>query len=314
VLPLASLRAFEAASRHGSFAAAADELHVTAAAISHRIKDLEGRLGVALFERKPRGVVPTEAGRRYHEQIAAALQMIERATAQIDVNAVDGPLTVSTPRSFADHWLVTRLADLKDTLPGLALTLVADSALADLRDGQADVGLRFGQGQYPGLHSEYLCSDAVTVLAPAERVQQSANANTPALLQREVLLADVSALPGEPWSHWQPWVRESGLPHPHLLRYMHFSDSGLAVRAAAAGTGLCIGRLSVVHDLLERRKLRALLPWRTTDFAYYLVCRDAEKDSPRINAFRDWLKAAVAEYATIARDRYSVSLLTGAQG
>ncbi len=306
--PLNALRAFEAAARHGSFASAAAELHVTAAAISHRIKDLERHLDNALFIRQPRGVLLTEAGRRYHEQVAAALQLIERATAQIDVNSVAGPLHVSTPRSFADAWLVPRLAGLRDAIPGLAFSLSADSALADLRDGQADVALRFGQGQYPGLHSEYLCSDAVTIVAPTALVQGNARAAAADLIQREVLLDDSTVLAAEPWSRWQPWLRECGVQEAGQLRHMAFSDSGLVTRAAAAGAGLAIGRLSIAYASLEARELSTLLPWRITEFAYYLVYRDADHVNPRVVAFRDWLCAEISQYVAHCESRFGVLL------
>lgn len=188
--PLNTLRAFEAAARHGSFVKASAELHVTPAAVSQRIKDLESSLDVALFRRLPRGVELTEAGRRYRDELTRAFGIIERATAQIDQATVDGPLIVSLPESFAQYWLAPRLPRLAARIPGLELTLESESRLVDLRDGQADVGVRFGMGEYAGLDSQWLFGDTATVLVSAGCMPELSDARAKTVLQNSVLLED----------------------------------------------------------------------------------------------------------------------------
>ncbi|MDQ7728627.1 LysR family transcriptional regulator [Halomonas sp. SpR8] len=95
--PLNTLRAFEAAARLGSFAAAAQELSLTPAAVSHRIKELESRLDIVLFIRLPRGVILTESGRRYYGRLATVFTQIEQATKELRQQGIDGPLTLSAP-------------------------------------------------------------------------------------------------------------------------------------------------------------------------------------------------------------------------
>ncbi|OXS15993.1 hypothetical protein CGX12_06305 [Zobellella denitrificans] len=161
--PLNTLRAFEAAARLNSFSAAAGELHLTAAAISHRIKELEQALGVPLFIRQARGVRLTEAGRRYQARIADAFGIIASATTELSQPPLAGPLVLSLPHGFCRHWLLPRLAGLLARHPGLRLTLQAEDRLADLRTGQADLAIRFGAGDYPGLPRRALAGDCVTV-------------------------------------------------------------------------------------------------------------------------------------------------------
>ena len=306
--PLNTLRAFEASARHTSFARAADELSVTAAAVSQRIKALEDSLDIALFERQPRGVVLTEAGRRYRDSIAAALARIESATAGIDQATVAGPLTVSMPQSFAIHWLAPRLARLADRYPGLELSIEGDSRLIDLRDARADAGIRFGTGSYAGLDSDYLFGDALSVLAPFEAVQALADTRALSLLRVGTLLDDTGTSAGEPWSGWGPWLREAGLRTDRRQRRIRLSDSGMALMACRESAGLCIGRMSIAFEAIRRRELHVLFPWRSADYAYHLVTRPADRDNPRISAFRRWLTEEIDAFVGAVRQTLGVEL------
>ncbi|MDI4636103.1 MULTISPECIES: LysR substrate-binding domain-containing protein [Halomonadaceae] len=283
-LPLAALQAFEAAARHGSFSVAADELHVTAAAVSHRIKALEESLALRLFERKARGVVLTEAGVRYQARIAEAFTLIDRATRELSQPSVDGPLWVSAPQAFLQHALMPRVGELLRRHPGLDLTLIGDNRMADLRAGKVDVAIRFGNGDYPGLSVVPLLDDAITVLAPAHGDGEHED------WRHTCFIEDASALPTEPWSHWHPWWREAGLHAPQELRRLKVSDSGLALAACREGLGLCLSRLSVAQEAIDHGEVIALRPWRRTEFSYYLVSLPGAADTPRLVAFRDWLE------------------------
>lgn len=306
--PLTALRAFEAAARHGSFALAATELNVTPAAVSHRVKALEDSLGVLLFERRPRGVVVTETGKRYREQVASAFAILERATAEVDRAAVDGPLTVSMPQSFAGHWLIPRLGRLRERFPGLALTIDGSSRLVDFRAGQADAAIRFGAGSWDGLDSQLLCGDAVTVLAPAQAVRAPSDTRVKAIFRNATLLEDRGVTAAEEWMQWAPWLREAGLQPSHSLARIRFGDSSLALRAAVHGEGLCLGRLSFALDAVRQRELVPVFDWRMTGYAYYLVTRPADCDNPRIAAFMTWLAGEISRYVAEVRDATSVEL------
>jgi LysR family glycine cleavage system transcriptional activator len=241
--PLSSLRAFEAAARHGSFVRAADELGVTPAAISHRVKALESDLGAELFVRRARGVLLSDAGRRYREQIAAAFELITRATADASRPSADGPLTVTSPASFVTFWLLPRVSRLTRRFPSLELTFEADNRPVNLRTSAADVAVRFGAGRYQGLHTEFLFGDFVAPLAPTTLRINTSDADVISLISSSVLLEDTYVGPGEPWMSWEPWLREIGLSNPDRLRRLRLSDTALTVRACLDGVGICIGRL-----------------------------------------------------------------------
>ena len=309
-LPLDTLRAFEAAARHGSFAKAGAELNVTAAAISHRVKDLEAALGVPMFARLPRGVLLTDAGRRYRDNIAEAFRLIDRATATIDQVTVAGPLMVSMPESIAQFWFVPRLQRLADYAPGLELTIEADNRLSTLSDGAADVAIRFGSGNYPEFESELLFGDAVTVLASASAASEPDDNRARAVVKNAVLIADYAASKVEPWMHWTPWLRELGLKAGDCAGKVRVSNSALAIRACAADIGVCVGRMSLSMDLLSERRVQPLLPWRSTETAHYLVMPRAALHNPRVQAFRGWLLAEISSYADQVRNKTGFDLST----
>lgn len=294
--PFNTLRAFEAAARLGSFAAAAQELSLTPAAVSHRIKELESRLDIALFIRLPRGVILMESGRRYYDRLSTIFIQIEQATKELRQQGVDGPLTLSAPHSFIHYWLLPRLANLKALYPGLQIKLRGESELLSFRDNQADIGIRFGIGDYPNLHTEQLMGDAVTVLAPTMLISSLSDVRSESLLQTQLLLEDSTIQPSEPWNTWQPWFREAGVELHSSLQKLQFSDSSLTLAACAEGLGLCIGRYSIARRLLQDRKVQAIMPWRSHEFAYYLVSHPAEVENPRVIAFKQWLSEEIRNF------------------
>ena len=284
---------------------------MTPAAISHRIKDLETALGVPMFARLPRGVLLTDAGRRYRDGIAEAFRLIERATAGVDRVTVEGPLMVSLPESIAQFWLLPRLHRLAEYAPGLELSVEADSRLSTLSDGGADIAIRFGPGNYPEFESELLFGDAVTVLAPAAAASEPADNRARTVVRSAVLIADYSANRAEPWMHWAPWLRELGLEAGDCAGRIRVSNSALAIRACAAALGACVGRLSLVMDLLTQRKVQPLLPWRPMEAAHYLVMPPAAIHNPRVQAFRGWLLEEIDSYANQVRNKTGIELPTG---
>lgn len=294
--PLNTLRAFEAAARLGSFAAAAKELSLTAAAVSHRIKELEGRLDHLLFIRKSRGVLLTDAGRRYYERLFDVFTQIEQATQSLNEQSIDGVLTLSAPQSFIHYWLIPRLGRLRARFPGLQLRIRAESQLLSFRDNLADIGIRFGTGNYPGLHTEFLMADQVSVLAPSMLINGLSDTRPASLLSSQPLLEDNSIQPSEPWNGWQPWFREAGLTLNSLPQTLQFSDSTLALSACADGLGLFVGRYSIASRLLQQRNVQAIMPWRTHEYAYFLVSHPAEMANPRVVAFRAWVVEEIAEF------------------
>src|SRR6476659_2655929 len=141
--PLSALRPFEAAARLESFTKAAAELHLTHGAVSHQVRALEEHLGTSLFARHGKRVALTAAGRAFAESVRSALGEIARAADALRTRR-DDRLSVSVLPSFASRWLMPRLIRFMDANPGVEVNVVASTALADFRNDEIDIAIRFG--------------------------------------------------------------------------------------------------------------------------------------------------------------------------
>src|ERR1700733_3765378 len=158
--PLNSLRAFEVVSRHESFRAAAEELHVTAAAVSQQVKALETHLGRKLLRRRSGGYNLTADALAGLEYLRDGFDQMSSAVAAM-TSGGQRVLTISAVPSLAAEWLVPRLHRLRDQYPELDVLLHASEELVDLEHSRVDLGIRYGSGSYPGLTSERLFVDEI---------------------------------------------------------------------------------------------------------------------------------------------------------
>ncbi len=291
--PLAFLRTFEAAARHESFARAAEELHITPAAVSQQMRTLEARLGVGLFARTARSLTLTPAGREYAAAVRRALADLRTATRALGQPARKGRLTITTFQSFATLWLLPRLTDFRMRYPEIDVRLLVETRLADLGHGEVDVAIRFGPGDYAGCASELLFHDSVAPVC------------SPALLAGRPLprrAADLAAFPlvhheglvkGERRLRWEDWLGEAAATCPAV----YMPDGFLAVQAALLGQGVALARLSMVSDhLREGRLVQLLSEERPMDFRYWVVTAAGDQ-RPRVAVFRQWIIEAMRDRA-----------------
>jgi len=283
--PLHALQGFVATARAGNLSRAAETMHLTVSALSHQIKALEDRLGYALFVRGSRGVALTPDGRRLLDEIAPHLVAIEQALRPYAARR-DDKLTVSLVPSMASSWLVPRLSDFLSRHPGLEFSLHSSAALVDFeRDRNVDAGLRSGSGQWPGLVVEHLFDEALTPVASPElirRLRPELGAPSVSTLHRWPLL-------GDPGDYWQRWFAHFGTPAP--TRYVAlFDDADTLQRAAMAGVGVGLARITRARPLLDSGLLEQLVPETLrTDYAHYLVYPPRSQQHAGLRAFRDWL-------------------------
>ncbi|MGN8548261.1 LysR substrate-binding domain-containing protein [Bradyrhizobium sp. 13971] len=166
--PLNALKAFESAARHLSVKLAAEELCVTPGAVSQMLKTLEADLGVKLFERVPRGIDLTDAGRDYLPSIRNAFRQIADASRRVAASVDVGTLTVSVTPFFASAWLVPRMASFQSAHPEIDLQVVTSNTVVDFSRSGVDVAVRHGLGRYPGLRSDRVVTvEMVAVASPS---------------------------------------------------------------------------------------------------------------------------------------------------
>ncbi|MBB4287283.1 transcriptional regulator GcvA [Roseospira goensis] len=293
--PLNALRAFAAAARHLSFTRAAEELHVTQAAVSHQVKALEEHLGVPLFRRGTRAIHLTEAGQRYACRVRDAFQILHEATEALCAQEAAGRLIVATMTSFAAKWLIPRLGDFLAAHPEIELRLETGLLPVDLDGGAADVAIRMGPGPYPGLHAEVLMRDEVFPVCAPALLTGAAPLRTPADLAYHVLLQDG----GLDWAVWLAAAGVQGDFDPH--RGPGFVDSTMSIQSAVAGHGVLLGRTVLIADELADGRLVAPFDLAIeSNYAYWFLCPPDRLDAPRVRAFRVWLLRQTAA-ACLAR-------------
>jgi LysR family glycine cleavage system transcriptional activator len=292
---LNALRAFEAAGRHLSFTRAAEELHVTPAAISHQVKALEAHLGVQLFRRLNRALLLTDAGQLCLPGVGEGFDRLAAAMAGLEERDARGALTVSVSPSFASKWLVPRLERFTTAYPEIDVRVSASMALVDFQREDVDLAIRYGRGKYPGLRVDPLLQDSIAPMCSPRLRDGARPIRVLGDLRRHTLLHDDSMSFDDAAPDWRMWLAAAGVEGVDTDRGMRFSQFDLAIQAAIDGAGVVLGFRSLVADDLAAGRL--VIPFDLSlplSFAYYVVAPEATADRPKVAAFRDWLLAEAA--------------------
>jgi len=277
---LNGLRAFEAAARSGSFAAAADELSVTPAAVSRMVRLLEERLGVALFQRKANKLALTPAGRAYQGGLTQIFDALANLTNQVTALANPYVLTVGVGPTFAIRWLIPRLASFRKLEPDIDVRITTGGAAAPFADDWT-CGIKLGHGDWPDPVSEPLfAADLVPVCSPA----LAAGLQQPADLRSATLLQVAHAL-----DDWPRWLQAAGVQHAGSAG-PRFEFYGQALQAAADGLGIAMGIRPYIDDDIAAGRLVAPFALSVPKGeSWYLVYRRARMEEPGFAAFRAWI-------------------------
>lgn len=289
--PLSSLRAFEVVARHETFRAAAEELHVTPAAVIQQVKALEGFVGRKLIRRHGRGYSLTPDG-------AAGLEALRNGFAQLSVaveamsSGGDRILTVSAVPSLAAEWLVPRLHRFREQHPDIDVLLHPAVEVVDLEHSRVDLGVRYGSGSYPGLVAERLFDDEIfPVYSPRMLNGRRALKNPSDLRAHPLIHTEWTPETGH-WPGWSDWLRAAGVTGVNVNKGLRFSDGALAIQAAMSGQGVALGSRALALDhLAAGRLVRPFDLSLVTDFAYYIVCAKQRAEEPDLVAFRRWVIA-----------------------
>ncbi|HWT15932.1 MAG TPA: LysR substrate-binding domain-containing protein [Patescibacteria group bacterium] len=281
---LSALAAFESAARHQNFARAGEELHLTASAVSHHVRKLETRLGVALFQRHARGVSLTAEGRRLADSASSAMADMEAvATALQALPGTGERVRISTLHSLAFSWLIPRLSGFMTQYPDIRLGIDTEIGLTRFEEGGADLAIRHGPGHWPGLSAHHLMDDALFPVASPDFANQHGT-TSPARIQDLPLIHDLAR------QGWHDWFRHAGVSVARIDERLVFSDTTDALEAAASGLGVALAREKIVAPYLAAGRLVALPgPRLPTRWQYYVVYPAHRRLRPPARAFIDWL-------------------------
>jgi LysR family glycine cleavage system transcriptional activator len=287
--PLQALRTFEAAARHLSFTRAAEELHVTQAAVSHQMKGLEERLGFPLFRRLGRRLVLTDPAQAYVAELREAFDLIAEATRRLKAQDRGGVLNATVLPSFAVKWLLPRLGRFRAAHPEIDVRISSDSRSVDFAREDFDLGIRAGRGPWPGLRADLILTQRFFAVCSPALLEGPHPPRRPADLRWHTLLHD------EPRDRWQQWLNLVGIDGIDPWRGPGFSHSNLVIQAAVEGQGVAIASDALAGDDLRAGRLIRLFDQSLPgDQSYWLVYPEGAAIRPKVVAFRDWILAEAA--------------------
>ena len=281
------LRSLVAAAEAGSFTAAAADLGVGQPALSHAVRRLEERLGVALLDRSRLGVTPTPTGADLLATVAPAFRSIDEAVARTADGTDDRTVSVSVSTSLASWWLLPRLPRFKQRHPDVPLRLVTTDS--DGAEFPADIELWIPLGivELPGMARTFLCDEVlVPVASPAVAAQLAGDHAPEALLDAPLLHLEERY---RPRFDWHRWFASCGVDAPDALPGDRSNDYSLVLQAALDGQGVALGWRHIVADLLNSHRLLALAAPVITDQPFEILHRADRELSTGARALRDWL-------------------------
>ncbi|SKA64643.1 DNA-binding transcriptional regulator DsdC [Enterovibrio nigricans] len=286
---LAGLHCFSIVAETMSFTRAAEELHLTQSAVSHRIKKLEQRLNMQLFVRRPRNLTLTSEGEQLKQVVAEQFSSLSLKLLQLNSHQPFGDLVISTPPTYAQRWLLPRLHEFSKAYPDVTLHLRTRNDLVDFKAEAFDCAIYFGHGKYSGLTSYHLMDDALIPVCSPEYAESHGLYNSPEKLADCQLLHDAA-----PWAsasmsdEWLYWANANGIS---LDGQNHsFDRADLALDAAASGMGVAMGRMIYIKGLLEAGRLVAPIEKPVkSPFSYFFVFREEQAGNAKILVFKNWL-------------------------
>ncbi|HEU4381758.1 MAG TPA: transcriptional regulator GcvA [Hyphomicrobiaceae bacterium] len=298
--PLNSLRAFEATARHLSFSKAAEELHVTPAALSHQIRGLEDLLGLKLFLRRPRSIELTEAARLIQPGIRTAFESLRVAMDQLDQGRRDRVLVVSSTPGLTAKWLVPRLYRFLAEHPDIDTRITASVGYANFATDGVDIGIRLSSGAHPDLYVEKLSDEWLLPLCSPRLLEADPPLRGAADLPRFNLIQ--IDLPGIVPS-WADWMQLAGIEGIDTRRGLRLNVADHALDAASEGAGVVLGyKVVASHDLALGRLVAPFGPEiPVPGRSYYFVCPKGEEKRPAIKAFRDWVFAEIEQTSALLK-------------
>jgi LysR family transcriptional regulator, glycine cleavage system transcriptional activator len=296
--PLNALRAFEATARHLSFSKAAEELHVTPAALSHQIRGLEDLLGLKLFIRRARSIELTEAARLIHPGIRSGFESLRVAIDQLDQGRRERVLVVSSTPGLTAKWLVPRLYRFLEQHPDIDTRITASVGYANFDIDGVDIGIRLTSGVHPDLYVEKLSDEWLLPLCSPRLLEADPPLRAPADLPRFNLIQ--IDLPGVVPT-WEDWMQMAGIEGIDTRRGLRLNVADHALDAASEGAGVVLGYKVVASRDIGLGRLVAPfgpeipVPRRS----YYFVCPKGDEKRPAIKAFRDWVFAEIEETSAL---------------
>jgi len=284
--PFRAISVFYHVATLNSVMAAAEQLGVTASAVSQQLRALEAQLGTVLVTRQGRRIRLTEAGERYFELISDQVEGLIRATETMRGARTTAKLTIRATPTVSTKWLLPRLSGFLEANPSIDVRLDGTNEPTDFARDPVDLEIRHGTGRWPGLHILPLAEESfIPVCAP--QLAQGASIGPEDLVDHRLIQSLKAQV------QWPAWFAAQGLPAPNTARRLSFDRSHMAVDAAVLGLGMALESTFMMESELAAGKL--VQPLREAPLiritTQWLVCPPANLRRSRVRRFIDWVTA-----------------------
>jgi len=290
--PPQALRALEASVRLKSFARAAEELGITASAITQHVRTVEDWVGKPLFQRRGRFVVPSDIAEAAMPSLREGFDRLMEGTRLLRTSDRKGHVvSISAPPFFASKWLLPRLEQFRTAYPEFEVWVSADSNLVDFSTTDVDLAIRYGPGGYAGLVAEQLLHESILPVASRALIERLGPFNRPSDLLNAPLLHDMGAENDPSCPSWWTWFDARGFDDLRTLDGPRYNDPSLVVDEAVAGKGIALVKRAVADSDIRHGRLIPLLNDVTQlGFLYWLVWPRGRTLPPPVRAFIAWIR------------------------
>jgi LysR family transcriptional regulator, glycine cleavage system transcriptional activator len=283
--PFAALKAFEAAAKHNSFKAAAENVSLSPSAISHQIRSLEDYLGFQLFIRDKGLVRLSERGREYHSHIQRIFDELEQTTQDFRIHQNKSKVVINLFHSFLSAWLYERLPDFQKQYPDIELSFISSDNPPEYGKYEFDIAIYFGKKPLNGVKCIHLLDDYMTMVA------------SPDMAASLPIEEDIFDLEQFPFLHctcetkeWELWFNSFDQPCPKSEYQLSTNDRSMVLNGAAQEMGIAIGRQPFMEKYLQNGTL--VVPYDKyidTGYKYFLTYPKSLDQNENIKHFEKWL-------------------------
>lgn len=294
---LKSLQALEASARHGSFVGAATELDVTPAAVGQVVRSLEDWVGYPLFRRTRSGaerLAPVDEAKDALEDITQGLDLLESGLRKLRGRKARTVVVVTASQALVANWLLGRLDDFTAGHPNIDIRLDVSDRVIDLAQGEADIGIRCGLGDWRGVKSTFLMGEEIIAVCNRSLLPTGSEL-TLGWIMEQTLIHDGTLHAGGDFPSWSDWLARAGANHSPQEGGLKINSTAAVIHAAVAAKGVALVRKALVAQELESGRLVHLMPevrW-PVKWAYYAVAAPNALRRYEVAAFHDWLSTQV---------------------
>lgn len=290
--PLRALQAFDTVARLQSFKAAAEELYVTPAAVSHQIRILEESLGIKLFARENNSISLTNEGKNLYPKVQRAFDLLRSSIAEMKSSKQDKRLKVTAGPAFTSRWLAKHASQFSILHPSISIEMDASLTIFDFRKNGVDVAIRFGNKlELDNVNILPLVEEAVVPVISAKVVEKMGRPFTLDDLSKSQLIHDksLSMVKNDSLS-WSDWFEIAGVKRADASQGMYFNHGDHAIQAVIDGEG--VGLVRVVLATADIKSGRLIVPFGPiipSGLNFSIVYRKNTSKQEEIQMFIDWL-------------------------